>query len=179
MRRLRSRFTREPTRQVPSVVFDSVSAEALTANQSAPTSIAVRQQPEQEMEAPMGMFPVSGQGAPMTRRMSLPAPRGFDGAHGTEPGDDAGEHQALRNSVSQSSPAGEAAWRTKRGMSASRCDAERLRGGPAVAAHDGGGMEPGDAIHQVGAQQRGGDLAAAFDQQARDAALGQRFQRRA
>ena len=44
-------------------------------------------------------------------------------------------------------------------------DAERLRRRPAVAAHDGRGVEPGDAIHQVGAQQRGGNLAAALDQQ--------------
>ena len=44
--------------------------------------------------------------------------------------------------------------------------AECLHAGPAVAAHDRGGVEPGDAVDQVGAQQRGGELASAFDQQA-------------
>ena len=51
----RSRLIRVPGRQLPSVVFDSVSAEASTANQSAPTSTAVRQQPAQAIEAPIGI----------------------------------------------------------------------------------------------------------------------------
>ena len=38
-------------------------------------------------------------------------------------------------------------------------DAEGLHGGPAIPAHDRRRMEPGDAVHQVGAQQRRGELA--------------------
>ncbi len=48
--------------QVPSVVWDSVSADASTANQSGPSSTAVRQQPEQAIDAPMAIGG-SGQGA--------------------------------------------------------------------------------------------------------------------
>ena len=67
-----------PTAQSPSVVLDSVSAEAVTANQSAPSSMAVRQQPEQAMEAPSGMLAMSAQpaGTPIIRRMSWPPPIG-------------------------------------------------------------------------------------------------------
>src|SRR5215471_12950890 len=60
----------------PSVVLRSVSAEASAANQSAPTSIAVRQQPEQPIEAPMGIAAVSDQGAVIASRISALPPRG-------------------------------------------------------------------------------------------------------
>src|ERR1700722_2323166 len=52
----RSRLTRDPTVQLPSLVWARVSAEASTANHvgcaPGPNSTAVRQQPEQEIEAP-------------------------------------------------------------------------------------------------------------------------------
>ncbi len=41
-------------------------------------------------------------------------------------------------------------------------DPESLHRRPAVAAHDGGGMKPGDPVDQIGPQQGGGDLAAAL-----------------
>ena len=65
-----------PACQRPSVVLLSVSAEASAANQSAPTSTAVRQQPEQPIEAPIGIAAVSGQGAAIVSRMSALSPRG-------------------------------------------------------------------------------------------------------
>ena len=81
-----------PTCQRPSVVLPSVSAEASAANQSAPTSTAVRQQPEQPIEAPIGIAAVSGQGAAIVSRMSAPPPSGLMARNGAKCGDDAGEH---------------------------------------------------------------------------------------
>ena len=71
-----------PTVQRPSVVWASVSAEASTANQSAPTSTAVRQQPEQAMEAPTATwrFGQDAGGVSMTRRMSWPCADRVDGS---------------------------------------------------------------------------------------------------
>ena len=68
---------REPTCQVPIVVHARVSAEASAANQSGPSSTAVRQQPEHAMDAPRAMEAVSGHGASITRRMSRPSPIGL------------------------------------------------------------------------------------------------------
>ena len=48
----RSRLTWVPICQVPSVVFASVSADASAAKLSGVNSTAVRQQPEQAIEAP-------------------------------------------------------------------------------------------------------------------------------
>ena len=56
------------------------------------------------------------------------------------------------------------AAREKRGICVQPLDAERLHRRPAVAAHHRRGMEPGDAVHQVGAQQRRGELCAALHQ---------------
>ena len=49
----RSRFSFAPSRHRLAAVFDTVSAEASTANQSGPLSTTVRQVPEQAIEAPM------------------------------------------------------------------------------------------------------------------------------
>ena len=64
--------------------------------------------------------------------------------------------------------------RAKRGIGVQALDAERLHRWPAIAAHHRGRMEPGDAVHQVGAQQRCGDLRAALDQHMGQARVGQR-----
>src|SRR5262249_15226418 len=52
------RLTALPTRQSPSVVFDNVSAEASTANQSGPRSTTERQAPLQAIDAPIGMLSI-------------------------------------------------------------------------------------------------------------------------
>src|ERR1700722_18164310 len=58
----RSRLTWLPTVHPPSVVHAKVSAEASPANPSASTSTAVKQQPEQAIEAPRGIEALSVQG---------------------------------------------------------------------------------------------------------------------
>ena len=63
-----------------------------------------------------------------------------------------------------SSPSWRSAMRVEARHGVKLLDAESLHRGPAVAAHDGRRMEPGNAVDQVGAQQRGGELPAAFDQ---------------
>src|SRR5215469_16402305 len=58
----RSRLTGSPVFQLPSVVFERVSPEAVTANQRSlafPLSTSVMQTPEQAIEAPMSMAPTS------------------------------------------------------------------------------------------------------------------------
>ena len=179
----RSRLTRVPACQRPSVVLPSVSAEASAANQSAPTSTAVRQQPEQPIEAPIGIAAVSGQGAAIVSRMSAPSPSGVMARTVPRAVTMPVNIQAvcLRHDNSRQHVVAE--WRlahdrveARHGVEA--LDAERLHRGPAVAAHHGGRMEPGDAVHQVGAQQRGGKLCAALHQHPGDPRLAQRGQRR-
>ena len=75
------------------------------------------------------------------------------------------------NSVSMSSPSSVAPGPHETRHGGEAVGAEGLRRRPAVAAHHRRGMEPGDAVHQVGAQQGGGDLGAAFHQHAGDAAF--------
>ena len=176
----RSRLTACRPASVPSVVLLSVSAEASTANQSAPTSTAVRQQPEQAIEAPIAIAAVSGQGAAIDQPHVRAVAEGRDGADGAECGDDAGEHsgRSLLNSVSMSSPRGVSAMRVEARHGVKLLDAERLHRGPAVAAHHRGRMEPGDAIHQIGAQQRRGELGAALHQHPGQPGVAQRCQRR-
>ena len=83
----------------------------------------------------------------------------------------------LVNSVSMSSPSGVSAMRAKRGMASSRSMPNACTAGQRIAAHDGGCMEPGDAVHQVGPQQRGGKLGAALDQQPGEPGVAQRRER--
>ena len=90
----RSRLTRDPTVQLPSLVCARVSADASTANQPAPNSTAVRQQPEQAIEAPSatGGSVRNAGGVSMTRRMSSTVANRVDRSDVTERGYDAGEH---------------------------------------------------------------------------------------
>ena len=178
----RSRLTRVPTRQRPSVVLLSVSAEASAANQSgadldrgqAAAGAADRGADRRSRRCP-------ARGLRSTSRMSAPPPSGVMPrtvpSAVTMPVNIQASPAA--NSVSMSSPSVRLPHaRTKRGMASSRSIAERLHRGPAIAAHDRRRMEPGDAVHQVGPQQRRGELGAAFDQQPGEPGLAQRGQRR-
>ena len=85
-----------------------------------------------------------------------------------EGGDDAGEHSGpsssrrIRSACRRRRRARPRAHEARHG--GERVDAERLRRRPAVAAHHGRRMEPGDPVHQIGAQQGRGQLRAALDQ---------------
>jgi len=56
-------------------------------------------------------------------------------------------------------------------------DPECLHRRPGIGAHDGGCVEPRNAVHQVGAQQRCGKLRAAFHQQVREALVAESGER--
>ena len=80
-----------PGFQSPSWVLSSVSPEASTANQSAPFSTTVRQQPEQAIEAPIGDRRHVVLGADDEAAVARLA-AGRDGGDLADVGDDAGEH---------------------------------------------------------------------------------------
>ncbi len=145
-----------------------VSAEASTANQvPGPNSTAVRQQPEQAIEAPSatGGSARNAAGVSMTRRMSWPWAIGSMDRTLAEGGYDAGEHGLLPCVFAQHVVADDSYAIPAKARHLVKClGSEGLHRRPAVAAHDGRRMEPGDAVHQIGAQQGGGKLAAAFDQ---------------
>ncbi len=96
------------------------------------------------------------------------------GADGAERGDDAGEHQvASSNIVSMSSPRAICRAAPEAGQVREMGQSEVAHGGEAVAAHDGRGVEPGDAVHEVRAEQAGGKAGAAFDQDGGEAGGGE------
>ena len=91
-----------------------------------------------------------------------------------EPAQSAVHHSILANSLSVSSPTGRMARADETRHQLQTLHAERLDGRPAIRAHHRGRVEPGDAIHQIGSQQRRGDLGAALHQDLGEAGLGQR-----
>ena len=144
------------TRRVhePSVVQARVSAEASTAKLSALTSTAVRQQPEQAIEAPSAI----DAGIRPWRRDDethiLAVANRLDGADGAKavmiPVNiqarplEFGQHIATQRCHAMADEAGH---------HSKFFDPETLHRRPAVAAHDRGGVKPRDPVDQAGANE--------------------------
>src|SRR5579875_3642417 len=170
----RSRLTRVPAFQRPSVVRASVSAEACTANQSLPTSMTVRQQPEQAIEAPSGMAAVSGHGAAMTRRISCPAAGGMTSRTVPSavmmPVNIALVHRKFAHEIG-TTDLHALAHETRHFLQPVKPQSFHSR--PSVSAHDGRRVKPYQPVHKFLFQERCRNLRAAFHQNACDPLLGQ------
>src|SRR6185437_15463841 len=165
----RSRLIPVPTRQSLSVERARVSAEAWTANQSAPRSITVRQTPAQATDAPSArslvssLVPMMKVVSPPTRiSRSVPISVNISACPG----------QGFEHVFAASLDA-EALEAPRRGE---RRHAEGFNGWSCVAAEQGRCLEPGEAVDEIGLQQRPGQLRPAFDEDAGETALGERRQ---
>ena len=165
----------------PRWVLSRLSPDTSTANQSAPFSITVRQQPEQAIEAPIGdrrhVVPGAHDEAAVVR---LAARR--DGGDLADVGDDACEHARYlspsRQVSSVSPPSERARSKVEPGREIQPVEAQFPDRRAAVAAQHEPRPVAADAVDQSRLQEGGGDLAAAFDQHAGQTALAQRPRRR-